>query len=187
VSKPTSSAADSSAISNLANQMSATGAAQTAEGSQLFNLALPGLTQAESYYGKLASGSPQALATANAPAIAGITQANNSAKQSITQDNPRGGQTNLALENADLSKGAQIGNLTTQSYTNAFPSLAQLGGQNVAQGTGAQAAGVSSMGAAANQYQGLLQNNAASKSSTMGFLGSLAGGGAELGSAALLA
>lgn len=187
MSKPTSSATDSQAIDNLANQMAATGKAQATEGSQLFNLALPGLTQAEGYYGKLASGSPQALATANAPAIAGITQATDSAKKTITQDNPRGGQTNLALENADLSKGAQIGNLTTQSYTNAFPSLAQIGGQNVSQGTGAQASSVSSMGAAANQYQGLLQNNAASKASTLGLFGSLAGGGAELGSAALMA
>jgi len=179
VSKPTSSVADSSAISNLANQMSATGAAQETEGSTLFNMALPGLEQSESYYGKLASGDPQALSRANAPAIAGITQASNSAKQNIVQDNPRGGERNLALEQADLSKGAQIGNLTTGSYTNAFPSLSSLGGQNVSQGAGLQSSGVQSAGAAANQYQGLLQNNAASKSSTLGFLGALGGAAGE--------
>jgi hypothetical protein len=179
VSKPTSSAADSTAISNLANQMSATGAQQTQEGSQLFNLALPGLEQSEAYYNKLGSGDPQALARANAPAIAGITQATNSAKAGIVQDNPRGGERNLALEEADLSKGAQIGNLTTSSYAQSFPSMASLGGQNVSQGTAATGVGLQGMGAAANQYQGLLSNNAADKASTMGFFGSLAGAGAE--------
>ena len=176
MSKPTSSAADSTAIAGLANQMSATGSQSAAEGSQLFNLALPGLTQAESYYGKLASGSPQALATANAPAIAGITQATGSAEKSILQDNPRGGQTNLALEQAKLSQGAQIGNLTTQSYTNAFPSLAGIGGQNVSQGNAATATGLQGMQGAANQYQGLLSNNAADKASTLGMFGSLGEG-----------
>jgi hypothetical protein len=187
VSKPTSSSGDSSAIANLATQMAQTGQQTTLEGSQLFNLALPGLTQAEQYYGKLASGSPQALATANAPAIAGITQASNSAKSSIMQDNPRGGQTNLAIQEADLSKGAQIGNLTTQSYTQAFPSLAQIGGQNVSQGTAATGVGLQGMSSAANQYQGLLSNNAADKASTLGMFGSLAGSGAELGAAAIAA
>jgi hypothetical protein len=179
VSKPTSSGADATAISNLANQMSATGAQSAAEGSTLFNLALPGLTQAESYYGKLASGSPQALATANAPAIAGITQATGSAEKSIVQDNPRGGQTNLALEEAKLSQGAQIGNLTTSSYVNSFGSLAGLGGQNVSQGTAATGVGLQGMQGAASQYGNLMNINAQDKASTLGFFGSLAGAGAE--------
>jgi hypothetical protein len=183
VSKPTSSAADSAAISGLANQMAATGKQSAAEGSQLFNLALPGLEQSEAYYGKLASGDPHAIARANAPAIAGITQSNNAAKTSITQDSPRGGQQNLALEQADLTKGAQIGNLTTQSYTNAFPSLSSLGGQNVSQGTAATGVGLQGMQGAASQYGSLLSNNAAQKASTLGFAGSLAGAGAELAGA----
>ena len=179
MSKPTNSGADASAIQGLAQQMTATGAQSAAEGSQLFNLALPGLTQAESYYGKLASGSPQALATANAPAIAGITQATGAAEKSIVQDNPRGGQTNLALEQAKLSQGAQIGNLTTQSYTNAFPSLASLGGQNVSQGTAATGVGLQGMQGAASQYGNLMNINAQDKASSLGFFGDLAGAGAE--------
>lgn len=183
MSKPTSSAADSASIDALANQMTQTSKASTAEGSQLFSLALPGLTQAESYYGKLASGSPQALSTANAPAIAGITQASDSAKKSIVQDNPRGGERNLALEEADLSKGAQISSLTTGSYASAFPSLAQVGGQNVSQGTAATGQGIQAAQGAANQYQGLLSNNASDKASTLGMFGSLAGAGAEVAGA----
>ena len=61
--------------------MSATGQQSAQEGSTLFNLALPGLQQSESYYGKLASGDPAALARANAPAIQQITgNANSAAK-----------------------------------------------------------------------------------------------------------
>lgn len=179
MSKPTNSGADASAIQGLAQQMTATGAQSAAEGSQLFSLALPGLTQAESYYGKLASGSPQALATANAPAIAGITQATGAAEKSIVQDNPRGGQTNLALEQAKLSQGAQIGNLTTGSYTSSFGSLAGLGGQNVSQGTAATGVGLQGMQGAAGQYGNLMNINAQDKASTLGFAGSLAGAGAE--------
>jgi hypothetical protein len=160
--------------------MSSTGAAEQKEGATLFNLALPGLEKAESYQMKLASGDPQALARANAPAIQGITQQSDSAKKNITQDSPRGGGQNLALAEADISAGAQKSNLTSSTYANSFGSLAALGGQNVSQGAGLQSSSVQAQGAAANQYQGLLQNNAASKASTMGFLGSLAGAGGEI-------
>src|SRR5580700_2836262 len=114
---------------NLANIMASTGQQSAKEGSTLFNLALPGLEKSESYYGKLSSGDPNALARANAPAIQGITAQSNQAKQNIMQDNPRGGERGLALEEADISKGAQISNLTTGSYLNSFGSLANLGGQ----------------------------------------------------------
>lgn len=167
------------AQTNLANQMSATGSQSAAEGGTLFNLALPGLKQAEGYYGKLASGDPAALSRANAPAIQGITQASDSAKKSIIQDNPRGGERNLALEEGDLSKGAQISQLTTGSYTGSFGSLAGLGGQNVSQGTSATATGLQGMNAAANQYGQLQQLGNEQKATSLGFYTSLAGIGAE--------
>ena len=163
----------------LADQMAKTGATETAEGSKLFNMALPGLEQSESYYGKLASGDPNALARANAPAIQSITKATDSAKKNIVQDNPRGGERNLALEEADLSKGAQVGQLETGSYTSSFGSLAGLGGQNVGQGTAAQSSGVQGMNAAANQYGQIQQINAQNKAQTMGSVGDFAGMGLE--------
>jgi hypothetical protein len=175
LSKPVSSAGAEQAQDALANQMAATGATETAEGSQLFNMALPGLQQAEGYYGKLASGDPQALATANAPAVQAITQSNDSAKKNIMQDSPRGGERNLALEEADLSKGAQISQLETGSYTSSFGSLAGLGGQNVGQGTAAQYSGTQGMNAAANQYGQIQQINAQNKAQSLGAGGDLAG------------
>ncbi len=163
--------------------MTATGAQSAQEGSTLFNLALPGLQQATSYYGKLASGDPNALARANAPAIQQITGQSNEQLKNIMQNAPRGGARDLALSEADLSKGAQISNLTTGSYTNAFPSLASLGGQNVGQGTSATSAGLQGMNAAANQYGNLQQLNNEQKSTMLGFGASLAGAGASVAGA----
>ena len=171
------------AQANLANVMSATGQQSAQEGSTLFNLALPGLNTAEGYYGKLASGDPAALARANAPAIQQIGAQSNAAKENIIKDNPRGGERNLALEEADISKGSQISNLTTQSYLQAFPSLAQLGGQNVSQGTAATGTGLQGMNAAANQYGQLQQLNNEQKATSLGALTGLAGAGATLAGA----
>ena len=161
----------------LARQMAATGATSTAQGSQLFNLALPGLEQSESYYNKLASGDPLALQRANAPAIQQITGNTQAAEKKITQDMPKGGERNLALEEADLGQGQQISQLTTGSYLGAFPSLSQLGGQNVQQGNQATQTGVSAESSAANQYGQMQQINNEAKSTSLGALSSLGGAG----------
>ena len=158
--------------------MSATGQQSAQEGSTLFKLALPGLQKSTDYYGKLASGDPNALARANAPAIQQITGQSDQQLKNIMQNAPRGGARDLAISEGDLSKGAGISNLTTGSYTSAFPSLASLGGQNVGQGTSATATGLQGMNASANQYGQLQQLNMEQKSQQMGFITSLAGAAA---------
>ena len=182
--KPTGEdAALQGAQTSLAQQMSATAAQSAQEGATLFNLGLPGLEKASSYYGKLASGDPNALARANAPAIQSITGQSDQQLKNIMQNAPRGGARDLAISDADLSKGAQISNLTTGSYTNAFPSLASLGGQNVGQGNSATSTGIQGLNAAANQYGNLQELNNQQKSTSLGFLGSLAGAGASIAGA----
>jgi hypothetical protein len=168
----------SAAQDQLAGVMADTGKQSAQEGSTLFNIALPGLEQSEAYYGKMASGDPQALARANAPAIQQITGNENSAKKKIVADNPKGGERNLALEEADLSSGAQISQLTTGSYTGAFGSLAGLGGQNVGQGNQATATGLQGMNAAATQYGQIQQMQNEQKATQMGAITSMAGAGA---------
>ena len=165
---------------SLADTMSATGKQSAAEGKELFDLALPGLEQSEAYYGKLASGDPQALARANAPAIQQITGNADSAKKKIAADHPRGGERNLALEESDLSSGAQISQLTTGSYTGSFGSLAGLGGQNVGQGNQATSTGLQGMNSAANQYGQMQQINNQEKATSLGAMASLAGGGMSM-------
>lgn len=179
MSKPVSSAASEQAQNLLAGQMAATGATQTAEGSQLYSLALPGIETAEAQAAKNASGDPHALARANAPAIQAITQSSDSAKKNIMQDNPRGGERNLALEEADLTKGAQVGQAVTGAYNASFGTLAGLGGQNVSQGTASSSAGMQGMNAAANQYGQIQQINAQNKAQTMGMGSDIAGMGLE--------
>ena len=168
---------------SLADVMSATGKQSAAEGATLFNMALPGLEKSESYYGKLASGDPNALARANAPAIQNITGQSDQQLKNIMQNAPRGGARDLALSEADLSKGAAISNLTTGSYTGAFPSLASLGGQNVSQGNAATSTGLSGMNSASNQYGNLQQLNNDQKATQLGMFSSLAGAGASVAGA----
>ena len=163
---------------NLADTMSATAKQSAEEGGTLFNMALPGLEKSETYYGKLASGDSQALATANAPAIQQITEKSNESKKNIMQDNPRGGERTLALEEGDISKGAQLSNLATGSYVGSFGSLASLGGQNVSQGNAATATGLQGMNAAANQYGNLQQLNNSQKATSLGAITGLAGSAA---------
>jgi hypothetical protein len=169
---------------NLADTMSATAKQSAQEGGTLFNLALPGLEKSEAYYGKLSSGDPQALATANAPAIQQVTEKSNQAKKNIMEDNPRGGERTLALEEADISKGSQISNLTTGSYLGSFGSLANLGGQNVSQGNAATSTGLQGMNAAANQYGNLQQLNNSQKATQLGAITGLAGSAASFAAAA---
>lgn len=165
--------------SHLADVMASTGEQSAKQGSKLFDLALPGLQKAESYYGKLSSGDPAALARANAPAIQQVTGESNKAKQNIMQDAPRGGSRDLALAEADINKGAQISNLTTGSYLSSFPSMAQLSGQNVSQGTAATGTGLQGMNASANQYGQLQQLNNEQKATQLGSISSLVGSAAS--------
>lgn len=166
---------------NLADMMTASGKQSAEEGSTLFNLALPGLEKSESYYNKLASGDPNALARANAPAIQSITGQSNQQLQNIMQNAPRGGARDLAISDADLSKGAQISNLTTGSYTGAFSSLASLGGQNVSQGNQATETGLRGMNSASNQYGQIQQISNEQKATQMGLWGSVGGSLLEAG------
>jgi hypothetical protein len=168
------------AQANLANVMATTGQTTAAEGQQLFGMALPGLEKAENYYGTLASGDPNAIARANAPAIQAISGKTAAAKENILKDMPRGGARTLGLEQADISQGAQESNLETGSYLSSFGSLAQLGGQNVGQGTSAIGTGMQGMNAAANQYGQLQQIDNEQKATQLGFIGSMAGSATEL-------
>ena len=161
------------AMASEANQVASSGATAAKEGTELFNLALPGLNQATAYYAKLAGGDPNALARENAPAIQQITGQSNEQLSNIMQNSPRGGARDLAISEADLATRAKISDLTTKSYTSAFPSLASLGGQNVGQGNQATSTGIQGMNAAANQYGNIqqLQNEAKATG-----LGAMSGG-----------
>lgn len=147
---------------------------------QLFSASFPGFQQAESYYQTLASGDPTAIARSIAPATQQIDAQSQATKQRIEQDSPRGGVKNLALEENEINKGAQVGNLATQSYLSSFQNLAGLAGQGVGQSTGLTSTAINGLSAAGNQYSNVAQQQAEGKASQLGFISSLAGSGASL-------
>lgn len=143
---------------------------------KLFDLTEPGLESAESYYKALASGDPMAIFRAIAPATEQINQQSAAAKERITSEMPRGGEQRLALENNEIAKSSAVGRLATQSYTSAFPSLAQLAGTGIGLSLNEVSNAIASFSGASKATDSVMQADASSKAATMGFLGSLAGG-----------
>jgi hypothetical protein len=158
-----------------------------ANANQLFQESNPGFMQAENYYQQLASGNPQQIFSAIAPAVGQINTASQGAAQQIAQNLPRGGVEQMAQANLQQQRAGQVGNLATQAYTSAFPALGALsqGGLGLSANQMSNAIGAGSVASGSNQA--VMQANAAGKGSTMGFAGSLAGAGGEKGAAMMLA
>jgi hypothetical protein len=144
--------ANETALVNLAQQ-------SAQEGQQLYNLTEPGLARAENFYSSLSSGDPAAIMQAIAPAAQQINQATAGAKKNILQTPGGGGEKNLALENADVSRGAEIGQTASGAYTGSFNALGQLAGQGIGESQGAtgQATSAYSAGTSALSSLGNLQ------------------------------
>jgi hypothetical protein len=159
---------------------------QQAQSSTLFNeIGLPGLQTAKSYYDKLASGDPNSIFTAVAPATEQIDAQTAATVKNIQDTSPRGGTKLLGEEEAKIAGAGQKGNLITQAYTSAFPAEAQLG-------QGGAGLSVQEVATALQGFQGagqttaqLGQEQAAGKAAQLGFFGALAGSGAEIASAGL--
>lgn len=170
--------ANSTALTQIAQQSSAN--SQT-----LFNQTEPGLLSAENFYGAIQTGAPSAIATAISPAVQQISQATAGAKQNIMNNAPAGGEKNLALEQADVSQGAQVGQAATGSYLNSANALAQLAGQGVGESISSTGNAVSGYNSA-NQGLGQLgQLQIQQKGAQLGALTSLGGDAATLGAAFL--
>jgi hypothetical protein len=165
---------------------------QATNAQQLYNLTEPGLVQSEDFYSKLASGDPAAIMQAIAPAAQQTAQAASGAKANIEANSPAGGEKNLALENVDVSRGAQIASSASGATLSAPNALGQIAGQGIN-------AGISSAGQAtgalnsANTDVGNLQSltfqgqqlQMEQKGQTLGALGGLAGDATQLGTAGM--
>lgn len=163
----------SDAQAGLANQLTSLMSQEQGQSQQLFNLSMPGLEQATQWYQSLASGSPTAIATAISPATQQIAQQSTGAIQNILQNTPAGGERNLALQQVDVNRGAQVGSLATQGYTSAFPALAQLGGHGISLGQGAAGTAVSAGQAAGQQWGNIAQQDIEQKGASLGAFGGL--------------
>lgn len=149
-------------------------------------MSLPGLQQSENYYSQLASGNPQQIFAATAPAVGQINTATQGAAKNIAENSPRGGVEQMAQANLQQQRAGQVGNLATQAYTSSFPALASLsqGGLGLAANEVSNA--ISAGSSASSSNQAVMQQQTAEKGSTLGFLGSLAGMGGDIAGGALM-
>lgn len=168
--------ANSTALTQIAQQ-------QAQQGSQLFQEANPGFQSAENFYGTLSTGDPYAIARATAPAAAQIAQATAGAKQNILNTAPAGGEKNLALENADVSQGAQVGKVTSDSFLNSFNALASLAGQGTGESISSAGTAISGYNSANQGLNVLGQQQIQQKGAQLGALTSLGSDAATVGAA----
>lgn len=171
----TSTAAIQQAQVNNATALTQLAQTQGANSNTLFNQTDPGLGQAESFYSALSTGDPAAIARAIAPATQQINQATAGARANIMNNTPAGGERNLALDQADLQQGAQVGSTASNGYLNSFNALAQLAGQGVNSSIGAANAGTSAYGTSNTGLGSAGQLGVEQKGAGLGALGSLAG------------
>jgi hypothetical protein len=151
------------------------------QSSQLFQESNPGFQTAESQYQTLASGNPYAIAKAVAPQVQQIAQSTAGAKANIMNNAPSGGEKNLALEQADVSQGAEVGKVSSGAVSGAYNALASLAGQGTGESIGAAGTGISGFNSA-NQGLGQLGNlQIQQKGAQLGALTSLGGDAATLG------
>lgn len=160
--------ANSDALVKIAQQ-------QGQNSQQLFGESQPGFQSAEQFYSALSTGDPAAIMRAIAPATQQIGQATASAKSNILANAPNGGEKNLALEQADVNQGAQVGNTASQGYLNSFNALAGLAGQGIGQSISSAGTGISGLGQSTQALGQLGNQQIQQKGATLGAIGSAAG------------
>lgn len=173
-------AANNSALVKIAQQ-------QSANSQQLFNTTFPGLQQAENFESVLSTGDPWAISRAIAPATQQITQATESAKKNIIQNAPAGGEKNLAIEQADVARGAEVGKVASGAFLNSFDALARLAGQGVGESISGAGNAISGYNSANQGAYNLGNLQIQQKGAQLGALTSLGQDAATIGSAFLLA
>lgn len=156
---------------------------QAGDSSKLFSTAFPGFQQAENFYGTLSTGDPYAIAKAISPATQQISQATQGSIKNIMQNAPSGGEKNLAIENAFVNQGAEVGKTATGSYLNSFNALAQLAGQGVGESTAAAGTGISGYNSANSGLSSVGNMQIQQKGAQLGALTSLGSDAATLGAA----
>jgi len=146
---------------------------QQAQSSQLYNLTEPGLQTAENYYKQLASGNPQSIQTATAPATEAIAGNYNQAVKNIQQNMPRGGAQDLAVQEAEISKAGAIGGTQAQAYLGAPTALANLAQGGIGLSVNEMTQALSAFSGASSSNTSAANMSGAGKAETLGFLGSL--------------
>lgn len=136
-------------------------------------------------YTALTTGSPTAQMTAAAPVLGQISSGYQAAKDSIFNTIAPGAGRDYALSELNVQSNAAKSSTLSNVTSSAFDKLANIGagyGAMSLQQIGASLSGLTGSTGSLGQVG---SQQAAAKSSTMGFLGSLVGGASQVGAAAL--
>jgi hypothetical protein len=131
---------------------------QATNAQQLYQLEEPGLVQATNFYENLASGDPGAIMRAIAPTAQAASQAATGARSNIMANAPPGGEKNLALEQVDRDRAAQIAKTSSGASLGAENALAKLGTTGVGLSTSESGAAVGAAGGLAGMGQLRIQS-----------------------------
>jgi hypothetical protein len=126
---------------------------QATNAEQMYKLAEPGMVQAQNFYETLASGDPGAIMRATAPTAQAASEAATGARANIMANAPPGGEKNLALEQVDRDRAAQIAKTASGASLGAENALAKLGTTGVGLSTSESGAAVGAAGGLAGMGQ----------------------------------
>ena len=130
-------------------------------------------------------GNESALISAAGPQITNITGMQKQAQESIYNSMPAGAGRDAALAEGKLKEGTDVSTSLNQLFQQALTQNATLGAGTQALGLQEAGAGLNSLNIGSQSNQASMQASEQAKSSTMSFLGSLAGMGGQLGAAAI--
>lgn len=125
------------------------------------------------------SGDPGATQTAAAPVVGQIASGYQAAKDQIYNQVPAGAARDVALAKLPTEQNSSISSAINSIFLQAFPTLANLGSSAGAQAVQEFGGALSGLSGASSTQNNVMQAQAASKASTMGFLGQLAGAAAS--------
>jgi hypothetical protein len=135
-----------------------------------------------SFFTAGASGDKDAVNTALAPAIGGVTKAYDSARSNIFDQVTPGAGREFSLGQLERDKASALAGLPGQFHMQSLDQLAKFGGAEGSYALQQLGAGLGSGQAAANTNQSIMQDQTARKSAQLSVLGSIAGiGGMALG------
>lgn len=164
---------------NLTAEQVALGQSQDKRSQELYNLTEPGLKTAEDFYKHLASGDKGAIQRSTAPATEQIAGNYEQAVKNLSENMPRGGAKDLAVQEAEISKSGAIGSTEANAYLGAFPALASLAQGGIGLSINEVTQALSAFSGASSSNQAAANMQGAGKAQTLGFLGSLGGAAGE--------
>lgn len=129
---------------------------------------------------KITSGDRKTQLSAIAPQIGEINRGFAAAKENILSSVPSGAAREFALSQMEREKPAQVATLFNTTYTGGLDKMANLGSGLGAFSLQELSAGLKAGELAGNTRGQIMQQDAQAKAATLGFLGSLAGGAANI-------